>query len=792
MIKKYWHITIIILFLIFIAGVVYIIYPPFEKLKFGLDLSGGSQIILIPEDKVSEDFINKSFIIMKDRLSRLNLAEPRITMDESNRILVQLPKVENLNRVLNVIRNRGQLEFKIIEGVDIGLKYAEKEKIEISPEEVEQTTTNILDKLKEIVGEENIEYEKINDFEFNLRLKKIDIQRAYIAILQIIMQESAEKETFERIEFTKYDPVYGDKVEIGEHLKDAEPRSVHRQYPQIKNSVILFLDKEIEKKFRDLIEQNIGESLSVVLDGVIKSISAIDEETIPSEEVSTLYIPQIETFEEARNIATILQTGPMPVNFKVFENTNVGPTLGEDIIYKSLITISVSFLLLLIFILIYYRGPGLFSDIGFIFFSILLFSSMVLMKVVLTTFSICGIFMSITLFLFSNIYILEKIKDELKIGRAMIISVDFGFKNSLNDVLYINAAVFIISIMLNYMGTMQVRILSFPLIMGSILTIVTLFTFTRSSLLLSSNLFQKFRLIPFLKRKSKFEQVNYNFISKKKVWLIISAIIMILGLASLFLKWGLQFGVDFKNNYIIELNFKELIDIEEVRHELKNQNFNFNIIQKVSETRYQIVTDNEEVDKDEIVNIFNKKGLIKDEVKVHKILPFYAKDILIKMLFPISICLAILILIILIKKDLILTLISFITVIFNLLLTISIFSIFGQKLSLIMCVSIISIFIYSITMIISIVIKIGKNRYLIKNKSYEEIINLSLNGVLKVLVTVLIIIMIPIYSLILFGEGLIRSLAILLALGFIVTTFSSIFTSGSLLGILKKYHSAYK
>jgi preprotein translocase subunit SecF len=286
--------------------------------------------------------------------------------------------------------------------------------------------------------------------------------------------------------------------------------------------------------------------------------------------------------------------------------------------------------------------------------------------------------------------------------------------------------------------------------------------------------------------------VNYDFISKKKVWLIISAVIVILGLASLFLKWGLKFGVDFKNNYIIELNFKELIDIEEVRDELKNQKFDFNIIQKVGETRYQIVTDNEEVDKDKIVNIFNKKGLIKDEVKIHKILPFYTKDISIKMLSPILVCLVILILIILIKKDLVLALISFITVIFNLLLTISIFSIFGQKLSLIMFISIISIFIYSITMIISIVIKISKNRHLIKNKSYEEIINLSLNGVLKVLVTVLIIIMIPIFSLILFGEGLIRSLAILLASGFIVTTFSSIFTSGSLLQVLKKYYSTYK
>jgi preprotein translocase subunit SecF len=286
--------------------------------------------------------------------------------------------------------------------------------------------------------------------------------------------------------------------------------------------------------------------------------------------------------------------------------------------------------------------------------------------------------------------------------------------------------------------------------------------------------------------------VNYDFISKKKVWFIISTVIIIVGLAILFLNWGLKFGVDFKNNYIIELNFKELTDLEEVRQILKNQNFNFNIIQKIGETGYQIVTDNEKVNKDEIVNIFNKKGLTKDEVRVHKILPFYTKDMAIKMFFPISICLIALILIILIKKDPILTLISFITVIFNLLLTISIFSILGQKLSLIMFISIISIFIYSTTMIISIVIKISKNRHLIKNGSYEEVINLSLNGVFKVLVTILIIIMIPISSLILFGEGLIRSLAILLASGFIVTTFSSIFTSGSLFGFLKKYHCAYK
>ncbi len=213
-----------------------------------------------------------------------------------------------------------------------------------------------------------------------------------------------------------------------------------------------------------------------------------------------IYIPNIETFEEAENITTMLQTGTLPINFKIDNKIDVGPTLGEDIVYKSLITIYVGFALLLVSMLIYYRGLGLVSVISLVLFLILLFSLMTLAKVMLTASSFSGIFLAVGVYVFSNILIYEKVKEELKKGRSITTSIDFGFKNSLNDIFYINMSIFIIALVLNNFGTKQVKGLLLPVVIGSILTMITLFTFTRSSLLLSSGLLQKYSLKPFLRK----------------------------------------------------------------------------------------------------------------------------------------------------------------------------------------------------------------------------------------------------------------------------------------------------
>jgi len=286
--------------------------------------------------------------------------------------------------------------------------------------------------------------------------------------------------------------------------------------------------------------------------------------------------------------------------------------------------------------------------------------------------------------------------------------------------------------------------------------------------------------------------VNFDFIAKKRILFMLSAIIIVLGLISFLLGWGLDFGKDFKEGTLIEVNFKEPIEIKEIRNILKKNNFTADVIQSMDEKKYQIEVFMGEDKKDEIKNLFIETGLIEGDIKVNNILPFHSKDIFVKILYLILIGTVMLFLISLIKKEFILASVAFITAIFNLLLTLSVFSISGKKISITMTISIIIIFIYSIGLILNIINRISKNKLLIKSIGYKKMINLSLKQASGVSLIALIAVLISLIGLIIYSEGLFRNLAILLASGFIVITFSSIFTSGSLLEILNQYFSKYK
>ncbi|MGB3346872.1 MAG: hypothetical protein WBA71_06460 [Candidatus Humimicrobiia bacterium] len=286
--------------------------------------------------------------------------------------------------------------------------------------------------------------------------------------------------------------------------------------------------------------------------------------------------------------------------------------------------------------------------------------------------------------------------------------------------------------------------------------------------------------------------MNFDFIAKKRILFMLSAIIIVLGLISFLLRWGLDFGKDFKEGTLIEVNFKEPIEIKEIRNILKKNNFTADVIQSMDEKKYQIEVFTGEDKKDEIKNLFIETGLIEGDIKVNNILPFHSKDIFVKILYLILIGTVMLFLISLIKKEFILALVAFITAIFNLLLTLSIFSILGKKISITMTISIIIIFIYSIGLILNIINRISKNKLLIKSIGYKKMINLSLKQASGVSLIALIAVLISLIGLIIYSEGLFRNLAILLTSGFIVITFSSIFTSGYLLEILNQYFSKYK
>ncbi len=120
--NKKAHIVIIVIFIIIIGVSIYYIYPVNSSIKLGLDLKGGTQIVLKPtlqgEDEVTEESLDKAMLIIMDRIDKLGISEPLVTRDYSNNIIIQLPGVDDPNRAIEVIGKTAQLEFRILESVD--------------------------------------------------------------------------------------------------------------------------------------------------------------------------------------------------------------------------------------------------------------------------------------------------------------------------------------------------------------------------------------------------------------------------------------------------------------------------------------------------------------------------------------------------------------------------------------------------------------------------------------------------------------------------------------------------
>jgi preprotein translocase subunit SecD len=120
--NKKAHIVIIVIFIIIIGVSIYYIYPVNSSIKLGLDLKGGTQIVLKPtlqgEDEVTEESLDQAMLIIMDRIDKLGISEPLVTRDYSNNIIIQLPGVDDPNRAIEVIGKTAQLEFRILESVD--------------------------------------------------------------------------------------------------------------------------------------------------------------------------------------------------------------------------------------------------------------------------------------------------------------------------------------------------------------------------------------------------------------------------------------------------------------------------------------------------------------------------------------------------------------------------------------------------------------------------------------------------------------------------------------------------
>jgi preprotein translocase subunit SecD len=256
----------------------------------------------------------------------------------------------------------------------------------------------------------------------------------------------------------------------GEHLRDARA-----EIQTLDQAIVRFtLDSEGARLFAQATQDNLHRQIAIVLDDTIVSAPTVNAVITGGE----AYIDGMNA-EQASNLALTLRSGALPVSFEILEKRTVGPTLGADSLERSLQAGIVGLIAILVFMLGYYRLPGLVANISLVLYTILVLGSMVLLGAVLTLPGIAGFVLSIGFALDANIIIYERIKEELRSGKSLRAAVDIGFKRATLTIIDANLTTLIVALVLMYFGTGPIKGFAVTLTLGIVLSFLTAMLFTR-------------------------------------------------------------------------------------------------------------------------------------------------------------------------------------------------------------------------------------------------------------------------------------------------------------------------
>lgn len=242
------------------------------------------------------------------------------------------------------------------------------------------------------------------------------------------------------------------------------------------------LKSEGRTTFRDYTSQNVGKILAIVLDKTIISAPRIDNTISEGEGV----IQGSFTIDSANALAIQMRYGALPIPFEVVESRLIGPTLGEDSLNKSLIAGLIGFSIVILFMSIYYRLPGIVAVVSILIYAVLTLAIFKLIGVTLTLPGIAGFLLSTGSALDANILIFERLKEELRAGRTLLQAVDLAWKRAWPSIRDSNIATIITSLILLWFGSSFgatiVKGFAVTLLLGVVVSLFCAFVITRTLL----------------------------------------------------------------------------------------------------------------------------------------------------------------------------------------------------------------------------------------------------------------------------------------------------------------------
>lgn len=411
--------------------------------QLGLDLEGGVSVTLQALGEADKDQMAKAADIVRNRVNALGLAEPVVAAQGNNRILVQIPGIQDTDRVLSIIGSTAQLQFREVLEV-------------VSPEQ------EGYDDLEVTVPDPN-------DVEAYQALRDQEI---------VLTTEGPEGEIIKvRMGPTRL---------TGDIIADAQPDVDEEQGGY---RILFQLTDEASQQFADLTTELVGKELAIVLDYNLESFPVVNEPITGGEGV----ISGSFTREEARDLALVLRMGALPVEFEPDPLVeNISATLGRDSLRQGLLAGLVGLILVVLYMLIMYRGLGAATTASLVVFGLFIYGIVCLLGQLmdwkLTLAGIAGIIVSIGISADSSVVYYERLKEEVREGKTLRSSVDRAYKSAFRTIIAADTATFITAFILWWLAMGSVKGFAFTLGIATILDVFVSYFFTHPMVSLLSRL----------------------------------------------------------------------------------------------------------------------------------------------------------------------------------------------------------------------------------------------------------------------------------------------------------------
>ncbi|MCX5680037.1 MAG: protein translocase subunit SecD [Candidatus Omnitrophica bacterium] len=706
---------------------VWLIWPPFTvkdkdgvmlqkgKINLGLDLQGGMHVVLkvdmskLPVE-ARKDAVERAIEVIRNRVDQFGVGEMAIQRQGRDNIVVQLPGVTDRERALEIIGKTAHLEFKIV-------------------------SDNVED-LKKAINNEPID---------GYELKYLEGERAGSEPLLVAKDASL----------------------MGDLLVNAKTEFSSKGFGE--PYVSLTFNSKGAQIFANVTATNVGKRLAIVLDNKIVSAPVI-REAIPSGQAQ---ISGNFTVDQANDLSVILRAGSLPAPVIVEEERTVGPLLGADSINSGMKASVIGILLVVGFMVLYYRLAGLVANFALVLNVLIILACLSLFKGTLTLPGIAGLILTIGMSVDANVLIYERMREEMALGKSLRAAIAAGYHRALSAIVDSNLTTIVAAALIFKFGTGPIRGFAVTLTIGLLANLFTAVTCTKVIFEVMCDQFglSKLNFMHIFRKVT-----NFDFIGKRKIFYIISAILIIAGIAIFAIRGNSNYGVDFSGGTLQQYVFDKPLNLDKVRGILKEIGYGDASIQQYGNPKEIIIRTQQDVST-KLGGIF-KKELADNPfqiLRVETVGPAVGKNLRYNALMSLALGLAGIMIYVMFRFDLKYGIAGVLALVHDVFVAGGAMSLTHRQFDLTIVAALLTIAGYSINDTVVIYDRIRENLRLVKKGSFAEIVNLSVNQMLGRTILTTGVTMLAVVSLLIFGGSVLSNFSFCIFVGFLTGVYSTVY-----------------